>query len=192
MNIFMVDQDPIEAAKSLCDQHVVKMIVESCQLLSTAHRVLDGSIKVVDKMTKDGTIKPTKAFVLADAREDMIYKATHINHPSAIWCRTSVENYNWLVDHLFGLLTEYTYRYDKKHKAYICGLLYTLQCPPYNLKNYEFTTPLLAMPDEFKSSDFVKSYREFYNNKQFMYRYKRRLPPEWLNHARYVYNGSAV
>ena len=43
MNIFVLDRDPIQAAKYMCDKHVVKMILESCQLLSTAHRVLDGT-----------------------------------------------------------------------------------------------------------------------------------------------------
>ena len=75
MNIFYLDEDPILAAQMHCDKHVVKMILESAQLLSTAHRLLDGN-------------------KLADERG--LYKATHINHPSSIWVRKSSENYYWL------------------------------------------------------------------------------------------------
>ena len=42
MNIFYLDRDPVIAAQMMCDKHVVKMILESAQMLSTAHRVLDG------------------------------------------------------------------------------------------------------------------------------------------------------
>ena len=42
MNIFILDKDPMKAAMMLCDRHVPKMIVESAQMLSTVHRLLDG------------------------------------------------------------------------------------------------------------------------------------------------------
>jgi hypothetical protein len=74
----------------MVDRHVVKMILESAQLLSTAHRVLDGVAVIGGKL---GGRKKTE-WVLDDARQDVLYKATHMNHPSAIWARKSVENYN--------------------------------------------------------------------------------------------------
>jgi len=102
LNIFFVDSDPVVAAQSLVDKHVVKMILESAQLLSTAHRLLDG--EEFEGKTKTG--RKAKRWKLHDARENVIYSATHINHPSAVWCRQSVENYNWLVDHFFALMLE--------------------------------------------------------------------------------------
>jgi hypothetical protein len=99
MNIFFLSEDPYEAASMQVDRHVVKMILESAQLLSTAHRILDGD----------------DSGVLPDYRDTLFYRATHKNHPSARWIRESVENYNWLVDHFDGLLREYTHRYKKQH-----------------------------------------------------------------------------
>jgi len=134
MNIFYISKDPVQAAEWMVDKHVVKMILESAQLLSTAHRILDGQ----ETLGKSKTGRNVKRWILPDARESVLYSATHINHPSAIWCRRSVENYNWLADHMFALLYEYTYRYNKQHK--IEGeLSYMLQSPPFALKQYDMT-----------------------------------------------------
>ena len=89
MNIFYISEDPVQAAQWMVDKHVVKMILESAQLLSTAHRYLDG-VEIVGK-TKTG--RNAKRWKLSDAREDVLYSGTHIKHPSAAWCRESVENY---------------------------------------------------------------------------------------------------
>ena len=94
MNIFYLDRDPVIAAQMMCDKHVVKMILESAQMLSTAHRVLDGD-------------------EYADRKG--LYKLAHKNHPSTIWVRSSLENYTWLYDHMVALMAEYTYRYGKHH-----------------------------------------------------------------------------
>jgi hypothetical protein len=107
------------------------MILESAQLLSTAHRLLDGT----QYIGKTPTGRNVKRWELADSRDPVLYQATHINHPSAAWARTSVENYNWLYEHFFGLMLEYTYRYGKNHKC-SGDLAYMLACPPYNLKDY--------------------------------------------------------
>ena len=101
------------------DKHCVKMILEYAQLLSTAHRILDGTQSV--GLSKTGR-KQTR-YVLPDDRESMLYSATHINHPSAIWCRQSAQNYLWLTDLLNFLCAEYTYRYGKTHKIESTGLL---------------------------------------------------------------------
>lgn len=163
MNIFFVDLDPYEAAKQLVDKHVVKMIVESAQMLSTAHRILDGDEKLV----------------LHDHRNDILYKATHKNHPSAVWARTSVQNYLWLVDHMDGLLQEYTYRYEKTHKT--SRLMYPLQSPPYNLRDWDMTPAPSCMPDEFKIGGLVDNYRAYYSTaKSHIHSWKKREVPEWI------------
>ena len=94
MNIFYLDRDPVIAAQMMCDKHVVKMILESAQMLSTAHRVLDGD-EYANKMG--------------------LYKMAHKNHPSTIWVRSSERIIEWLWEHYVALMDEYTYRYGKTH-----------------------------------------------------------------------------
>ena len=97
MNIFYLDHDVNKCAEMHNDKHVVKMILEYAQLLSTAHRVCDGTI--LDTFSKTGRRK--KVWALADNRDTILYSATHINHPSAVWVRQSSANYGWLYQ-LFG------------------------------------------------------------------------------------------
>jgi len=113
MNIFYLDNDPKVCAEMHNDKHCIKMILEYAQLLSTAHRVLDGTLSV--GLSETGR-KQTR-YVLPDNRESKLYVATHINHPSAIWVRKSYANYVWLSKLLTELCREYTYRYGKVHKV---------------------------------------------------------------------------
>jgi hypothetical protein len=178
MNIFYISKDPVQAAEWMVDKHVVKMILESAQLLSTAHRILDGE----ENLGKSKTGRNVKRWILPDSRENVLYSATHINHPSAVWCRQSVENYNWLADHMFALLYEYTYRYNKQHK--IEGeLSYMLQSPPFALKEYDMTVMPSAMAGEYKiSDDPLVNYRNYYKvGKVRMHKWTNRQPPEWIN-----------
>lgn len=163
MNIFFLDENATAAAEMQADKHVVKMILETAQMLSTAHRVLDG----------DANGK------LPDGREENFYRATHKNHPSAKWVRESVENYNWLVDHFQALLNEYTHRYGKQHKT--GRLLYDLQSPPFALKDWDWTPPPSCMPDEYKVGSLVENYREYYRKaKSHLHKWTKREPPNWL------------
>lgn len=177
MNIFYIDENPIQAAQWMVDKHVVKMILESAQLLSTAHRVLDG----LEVEGKTATGRKVRRWIFNDSRENVIYLATHINHPSAVWCRQSVENYNWLVDHFFALMQEYTYRYNKTHKCY-GELSYMLQSPPHNLKEWDWTPMPSAMADEYKiSEDPLTNYRNYYKiGKSTMHKWTNREKPEWI------------
>lgn len=177
MNIFYIDNDPYQAAEWMVDRHVVKMILESAQLLSTAHRILDGD----QKYYQNNKGKTKFFWHLNDAREPVLYKETHINHPSAVWARQSVENYSWLVEHFFALMREYTYRYNKKHKCE-GELSYMLQSPPKNLKNFDWTEMPSCMPDEYKvSDDPIVNYRNYYKiGKSKLHSWKNRQPPEWI------------
>ena len=178
MNIFYIDKDPVQAAQWMVDKHVVKMILESAQLLSTAHRLLDG--REVEGKSKTG--RKARRWVLDDDREPIIYQATHINHPSAVWCRQSVENYNWLVDHFFALMNEYTHRYGRKHKCF-GDLSYMLASPPKNLEEWFWTSMPSAMADEYIiSDDSLTNYRNYYKlGKIKMHKWTNRQPPEWIN-----------
>ena len=176
MNIFYLDEDPRQCAEWMVDKHVVKMILETAQLLSTAHRVLDGT-ESID--TSSGRKK--KVWTLYDDREATLYSATHINHPSAVWCRQSVENYNWLVDHLFALSDEYTYRYGKRH-ATMEKLSYQVQSPPFNLKEWDMTPMPSCMDEQYKiGNDPIANYRNYYRyGKASMHNWKKRQAPEWI------------
>lgn len=166
----------------MADRHVVKMILESAQLLSTAHRVLDGQMQETKRLvsgTEDKYRKHT-IWVLPDERQDVMYLATHRNHPSAIWIRERVENYLWLVDHFFALMEEYTFRYGKHHATKKIG--YYLQSPPFNLKDYEFTPPPSAMDSKYIiSDDPVINYRNYYiNGKSHLHKWTKREQPDWM------------
>jgi hypothetical protein len=177
MNIFYLDRVPEKCAEMHVDKHVVKMILEYAQLLSTAHRVLDGV--PIARLSKSG--RKQQYHILNDEREQMLYSATHINHPSAIWCRKSAQNYLWLYWLLVAVCKEYTYRYGKVHKCQLTGLVEALHKVPTNISIGEFTEPTPAMPDEVKiAGDSLASYRNYYIlNKIHLANWKKREVPSW-------------
>ena len=179
MNIFYLDRNPTKAAEYHVDKHCVKMILESCQLLCTAHRVLDGD----QFIGKTATGRNIKRWLLSDERNETLYTATHVNHPSAVWCRSASENYMWLWVLLNELCKEYTYRYGKVHKCESSGLVARLKQMPNNIARGHFTDPTPAMPDQYKiPGDGVQSYRNYYNGeKQRMFSWKKRQVPEFIN-----------
>jgi hypothetical protein len=162
MNLFFLDIDPQKSAEYHCDKHIVKMILETAQMLCTAHH-LHGN----------GAAVP--------------YKPTHINHPSAVWCRLGDSNYIWLAKLLMACCKEYTYRYGKVHKCEQTGLVQELFSKlPNNLpRQVNFTGPTPAMPDTCKvESDALSSYRNYYNlNKTHLASWKGKInsrnKPEW-------------
>jgi hypothetical protein len=178
MNIFFVDKNPSVAAQALVDKHVVKMILESCQLLSTAHRVLDGH-----KLTIIKSDSPRKSHIwtLNDERNDVLYAATHINHPSSIWVRQSNLHYTWLYWHLVELCNEYTYRYKKKHKCEKL-LIPLLSLPDSIPLTDNLVQPPPAMDDKYViSQDSVINYRNYYKvGKAHIHSWRARNPPEWI------------
>lgn len=180
MNIFYLSNDVYECAKQHVDKHCVKMILEYAQLLSTAHRVLDG----VPSVCLSDSGRKVRRWRLSDSYLDQkLYTATHINHPSAVWTRQSEENYIWLANLLIALCEEYTYRYGKTHKIERDGLCYILlKNVPKNIKRTEFTEPTPAMPDEYKvAGNSIQSYHNYYNGaKTRMFAWKKREIPEWI------------
>tara|TARA_R110000868_G_scaffold134849_4_gene347109 strand:+ start:2059 stop:2637 length:579 start_codon:yes stop_codon:yes gene_type:complete len=184
VNIFYLHHDPRICAEMHNDKHCIKMILEYAQLLSTAHRVLDGTIE--RGTSKSGRQK--SIYRLSDNRDNILYSATHIHHPSAVWVRQSVGNYMWLSDLLVELCKEYTYRYGKVHKCERDGLVQLLHdMVPDNMNVIAFTEPTPAMPDDVKiAGDSLASYRNYYiSNKQHLASWKgkvnSRTIPEWFN-----------
>ena len=182
MNIFYTSNDPVQCAIDHMDKHVIKMILEYAQLLSTAHRVLDGN----ESTQKSFTGRNVKRWTLTDEREALLYTATHLNHPSAIWARQSDSNYKWLASLMRELCKEYTYRYGKVHKCESDGLMKMLNdIVPHNISSGTFTEPTPAMPDEcIVPHDSISSYRKYYiNNKRHIASWKGKINsreiPEW-------------
>ena len=180
MNIFYIDKDPKLCAEWAVDSHCIKMILESAQLLSTAHRVLDGH-EYID----DGGKRKVKRWRLDDDRNVTLYSATHVNHPSAVWCRENNNNYNWLWCYLYEHCKEYTYRYGKVHKVEKDGLLKALQTPPNNIPVSYKTQPPSAMdPKYIISKNAIVNYRNYYKvGKVHLHKWKNRQPPEWIKEA---------
>ncbi len=162
MNIFFLDSDPKLAASYHCDKHVVKMILESAQLLSTAHRVLDGKEGI--RLSANG--RRLKDWGLTEPRNSALYKATHVNHPSAIWSRQTSENYKWLAELAVELCYEYTLRYGKVHASMHLILTHLTKLPE-NITISGFSEPPQAMPDYCKiPGKVVEAYRNYYNNEK--------------------------
>jgi hypothetical protein len=180
MNIFILDNDPVIAAQEQCDKHVVKMIVESAQMLSTVHRMLDGVME--RRPSKSGAM--LQYWKLNDQRESILYKACHFNHPSTVWTRESKANYQWHYKHFIALCDEYTYRYGKVHST-DTKLRIALQQIPTNIPEKHMTPFKLAMGSnpECILEDAVESYRRFYETKQkrFTMVWTKRPVPKWFN-----------
>lgn len=174
MNIFFLDLDPKLAAEYLDDVRVIKLIVEQAQMLSTAHRFLDGSLVKVDNK---------KHWLLPDSRENILYKVAHLNHPCTVWIRKNTSNYSWAYNYYAYLLEEYTNRYGKIHKS--SELKSTLFEYPKNLPTGYLSPPPLAMPEKYHSDDVVSSYRNYFINEKSMAKNK---PSSWKNQIPSWYN----
>lgn len=157
MNIFYLNHNPEICAQQHCDKHVVKMILEYAQLLSTAHHVLDEYVIYYD-----------------------IYKPTHINHPSSKWVRASSENYKWLLELWKNLMLEYTHRYGRVHAS--SRLLPYLEHLPIHIQEGEFFQPPPAMPDEYiTTNNSIVNYQNYYKyGKTKLLKYTKREKPTWL------------
>jgi hypothetical protein len=155
MNIFFLDENPTLSAKYHVDKHVVKMILETAQLLCGVHHTTD---QVTDQVP---------------------YKLSHKNHPCAVWARESLSNYLYLCELGLELGKEYTYRYGKKHKS-IEVIEWCIVNKP-NIPDIGFTTPAMAMPDEFKVDSVVESYRNYYMGAKIsLASWKNREKPFWF------------
>ena len=139
MNIFYLHRDPYKAAEVQYNKHVVKMILESAQMLCTAHHCYG------DK----------------DQIKNVPYKQAHLNHPSTVWTRRSKSTYMWLYNHMMALGDEYTKRYGKTHLSIIKCKDF-LAKPPVHIQGDEFVQPPQAMPDEYKDECSIKAYWNYY------------------------------
>jgi hypothetical protein len=163
----------------MVDRHVVKMILETAQLLSTAHRVIDG----VEYVGQSQSGRKAKRWKLSGNADAIMYAATHINHPSAVWVRENSANYVWLYDHLLALGREYTYRYGRTHLT-IDKLKDILKEAPEQIAESKVMTKMPSCMDKqyIVSLDPIVNYRNYYNyGKTDLLRWTERDPPSWID-----------
>lgn len=159
MNIFVVDKDPILAAQALPDRHVVKMILESAQMISIVFSPHYWNIGEVAKV--DGTPFNTK-------------RGAFKNHPCTKWVAENKDNCDWLFAHAFGLCEEFDHRYQHKHGLHLSLLrAYHHFLDHYQgVPNYERVTKFArAMPDELKFNTELTdaaAYRQYLNTKEWI------------------------
>ena len=135
MNIFALDKCPIKSAQLQHDKHVVKMVLESAQMLCSAF----------DR-----------------EKFDVPYKWAHYNHPCTVWSRTNQSNFGWLSLHGFALAKEYTHRYGKIHKSQAVIEWCMDKAKEINLPEHEITPFQQCMPEEYKNQDSVQAYKDYY------------------------------
>jgi hypothetical protein len=180
VNIFYLNPDPKICAEMHCNKHVVKMIIEYAQLMSTAHRVLDGeeyyALSVNGRRIKRWRMTELKY-------ENGLMKASHVHHPSNVWVRQSRQNYMWLNQMWNYLLLEYTHRYGKRHAC--ADRMEFLYVWPKNIPDVPFTPPTPAMPDECKiANNSLASYHKYYIEKKVRFaKWTNREAPLWYSNA---------
>lgn len=157
MNIFYLDCDITKSVKAHIDAHIVKMPLEAAQLACTTlwiDEIFGYTPRLLTKIERDKLTKAKKEFRLFP------YLPTHVNHPCAVWARTSLENYSYLINYGLELGLEYTSRYGKVHKSVeqVLKLLPNPSC----LKSMSFTEPPKCMPDCYIENSTVESYRNYY------------------------------
>ena len=160
MNIFFLDKTPEKSAQYLCDKHVPKMLLESCQMLSTALR-------------QNGY------------EDDYLYKSAHPNHPTTKWVGLNRANFMWAFENADQISKEYFKRFGKKHKStrildFIVDNDMQTEIVRQMHPDY-ITNPPQCMPDKYKDNDYVIAYRNFYKGeKEYFAKWEKgRQQPEW-------------
>ena len=163
MNIFCLDRDPYVSAEMMCDKHIVKMIIETCQILSA----------VVDRYYYETCSKDENL---------PQYPKAHKKHPSTLWAKESRDNTRWLIKHLHGLVHEYTKRYDKKHKMDSYYKKYIELVEKCSFPKKDMTEFVQAITNkDLHRDDPIDGYREYYNKEKSKFaKWKLGNVPYWF------------
>ena len=151
MNIFVLDRDPEIAAKYHCNKHVVKMILESSQMLcNTLHHT--------------GQKAP--------------YRSVHMNHPCSVWTRESLSNWHWLKNLVLHLNREFKYRFTgKDHQSYVVAM--NLDIP--DIEDKGITIRPQCVNEEYKRDDPITAYRLYYaRSKNHLHKWTKRDVPKFI------------
>ena len=182
MNIFYLSYNPKKCAQQQFDSHVVKMTLETAQMLSTAHRVLDGIPTQIKKKTKFSIllVLPNEIVQQNEIINPKVYKTTHVNHPCSVWIRQSTENYAWAYQLMIELDRERQFRYGTPQSKTITNLGKFLKQFPKNLKIGKMSTPPQAMDVQYQHVDVIQAYRQCYvYAKPHLAKWTNRSKPSW-------------
>ena len=177
VNLFVVDRDPIKSAQDLCDKHVVKMPLETAQILSSA-------FPKEEPFESLREVKPRR----------VLYRQTHLNHKICRWTRETEENFLWTVRHGIGLCVEFRVRYGHAHSSESVILwcmknVHKLQFPSKGLTEF-----VQAISPDCYLDDPVEAYRKYYVLKKshFAKWLKGRQPPQWWHEEKQRYHDLLV
>jgi hypothetical protein len=161
LQIFVLSINPRRSARMLSDKDIIKMIVESSQILSSCHHIYNSRYK------------------------NKLYKKIQIIDPYVIWVCKSKSNYLWLVEYLDELYKEYFFRYNKKHKSK--EIFKFLKKVPKNLLDIGLTKFPQALPEKYKSKSAITAYRKFYaSEKIYSAKWNKRKKPKWIYNKKYI------
>jgi hypothetical protein len=155
MNIFAIHSNPFISGSYLVDKHIVKMPLETAQMLCSTHTLVNSGIKAP-------------------------YLPSHLKHPCNLWLTESEENYDWLIYHGISLCFEYSERYGRVHSC-LQVILWAEENRP-KLPKKSITPFAIAMPDVYKISDNpVECYREYYaKGKKHLHAWKNNRKPDFV------------
>ena len=193
MNIFVLHPNPKKAARWHADKHVVKMLLESVQMLYSAHWVTYYPIILTRKgpfavsmLQKNLPTPPSLQSApkqLKNPRQKG-YRPVHVHHPCTVWARFSRANYIWLCRLALALAKEHNHRWPQNPPSSCEAHAEWLLANVPDLPDYPLTPFAVAMPDIYKRGDPIKSYRAFYKGSKadrgITNRYTNRHKPHWL------------
>ena len=155
MNIFVLDTDPVLAAQYHCDKHVVKMILESAQILSTVTGV---------------GYRPTHK-----SHPCTLWAGEYLGN--ALWVAKLAEALNK------EYIRRY-HKHEHKSWGVIRDMIYPelLRMGLYGEIPIGNSPSPQCMPDEYKHEDPVQAYRNYYKGDKVRFAtWKNRETPYWWN-----------
>jgi hypothetical protein len=192
MNLFVLSANPKEAAQAHGDKHVVKMILEACQMLYTAH----WTATYTDLLKERSAVKISKAHKLLaippqmatapkrKCAEEPGFRPVHLHHPCTVWIRESLGNYMWAVELALAIAEEYEYRWPGRvHSCKALAEWLKANIPP-GIRKADRAEFAVAMDAEYKvSGDPIASYIKYYKGskqERNLTVYTRRAAPTFL------------
>jgi len=190
MNYFILEHDPILSAIEQCDKHVVKMPVETAQMLSTAIRQKYGKLGTVKTQKGEEIIEHQRYLLhelgeydgMLNTEKSILYWSVHTKHPCTLWTGESFENFWWAHTHGVALCYEYRRRYKRGHKSLEVMTAAYDYLKFHNIEEWKTgQTPFpQAMPDEYKRKDAVEAYRAYYSGEKNRFaKWTNAEPPAW-------------
>ena len=197
MNIFVLDTCPINSALMACDKHVVKMVLETAQMLSTVARDKHGIVGSVRYLDREGNERTKERRIISGLgeysgmweheRNPNVYWDVHHKHPCTLWAGKNPPNWSWLCKHGIALAKEYSFRYEKIHSSEaVIRFIYKSRLGPKGLIFPVFKTPFAqAMPEQYKHKNAVAAYRSYYRGEKSGFaKWTKRAPPSWWKETR--------